>query len=165
MPNDLLTKRLTDEMKKQNWTGRKLSTKANLSYNAVHYILSGKTKNTNFEIVNAIADVLGVSPFYLLDENYEKNKQETINMGLAEPEVVKEEISPKDTPYDGDLYRQIMTIVEEVLIAKNILTTHRIEHFTHCIYSQIAKTESVDKEKDIRSYAEGIIDYALNKFD
>ncbi|MFT6332583.1 MAG: transcriptional regulator with XRE-family HTH domain [Lentimonas sp.] len=160
MSNNLLAKRLTDEMKKQNWTGRKLSTKANLSYNAVHYILSGKTKNTNFEVVNAIADVLGVSPFYLLDENYDENKQE-----IASTDVIKEDTLVKDIPYDGDLYRQIMTVVEEILAAKNSLTTKKIEYFTHYIYSQIAKIESSDKEKNIRSYAEGIIDYALNKID
>jgi transcriptional regulator with XRE-family HTH domain len=155
MSSNILTKRLKDEMKKQHWTGRKLSTKANLSYNAIHYILSGKNKSTNFEVVNAIAEVLGVSPFYLLDENYDNNK--TSN------QVEFKEVSEKEAPYDGEMYREIMSVVEELLIAKNSLTTQRIEYFTHYIYSQIAKVG--DGKKNLRSYAEGIIDYALNRME
>lgn len=158
MSSKILTQRLKDEMEKKNWTGRSLSTKANLSYNAIHYILSGKNKSTNFEVVNAIAEVLGVSPFYLLDENYDKNQDyhEKNNQNIKKS-------SSEEIPYNGTLYRNIMTVVEELLTAKNILTTERLEYFTHCIYSQIAKTESEDdKEKNIRIYAEGIIDYAMN---
>jgi len=157
MSSNILTKRLKDEMKKQNWTGRKLSTKANLSYNAIHYILSGKNKSTNFEVVNAVAEVLGVSPFYLLDENYDKNK--TPN------QVEFKEVSEKETPYDGEMYREIMSAVEELLIAKNSLTTQRIEYFTRYIYSQMAKVDVGDGRKNLRSYAEGIIDYALNRME
>jgi len=157
MSSNILTKRLKDEMKKQNWTGRKLSTKANLSYNAIHYILSGKNKSTNFEVVNAIAEVLGVSPFYLLDENYDKNK--TPN------QVEFKEVSEKETPYDGEMYREIMSAVEELLIAKNSLTTQRIEYFTRYIYSQMAKVDVGDRRKNLRSYTEGIIDYALNRME
>ncbi len=157
MSNNILTKRLKDEMKKQHWTGRKLSTKANLSYNAIHYIISGKNKSTNFESVNAIAEVLGVSPFYLLDENYDKNK--TSN------QVEVKELPTQETPYDGEIYREIMSVVEELLSAKNSLTTERIEYFTHYIYSQIVKTDVENRKKNIRSYAEGIIDYALNRME
>jgi transcriptional regulator with XRE-family HTH domain len=153
-------------MKKQNWTGRKLSVEANLSYNAIHYILSGKTKSTNFEVVNAIASVLGVSPFYLLDEKYDKNKNYITPTAINSKELADPEI-----PYDGELYRQIMSVVENLLTAKNSLTTGRIEYFTHYIYSQIKKMELEEKgesfeknhKQNIRSYAEGIIDYALNK--
>ena len=157
MSSNTLTKRLKDEMTKHNWTGRSLSTKANLSYNAVHYILSGKNKSTNFEVVNAIAEVLGVSPFYLLDENYDKNK--TPN------QVEFKEVSAQETPYDGEMYREIMSVVEELLTAKNSLTTQRIEYFTRYIYSQIAKVDVGDRRKNLRSYAEGIIDYALNRME
>lgn len=165
MSSNILTKRLKDEMKKQNWTGRKLSQEANLSYNAIHYILSGKTKSTNFEVVNAIASVLGVSPFYLLDENYDKtNKNPNVQNNLDAKKPLEKEI-----PYDGELYRKIMGVVEELLIAKNSLTTGRIEYFTHYVYSQIKKMDIEEKErncgKNIRSYAEGIIDYALNRMD
>lgn len=158
MSSKILTQRLKDEMEKKNWTGRSLSTKANLSYNAIHYILSGKNKSTNFEVVNAIADVLGVSPFYLLDENYDKNQDyhEKNNQNIKES-------SSETIPYNGTLYRNIMTVVEELLTSKNILTTEKLEYFTHYIYSQIVKTESeYSEEKNIRSYAEGIIDYAMN---
>ncbi|MFT6346386.1 MAG: transcriptional regulator with XRE-family HTH domain [Myxococcota bacterium] len=160
MSKEILHKRLKDEMHKQNWSGRKLSTKANLSYNAIHYILSGKTKSTNFDAVNAIASVLGVSPFYLLDENYKTSNNKSESRKLHDQKKIED-----DVPYNGELYRQIMSVVEEVLSAKSGLTTQRIEYFTHYIYSQINKTESSDQEKNIRSYAEGIIDYALNKMD
>ncbi len=163
MSNNVLTKRLKDEMKKQNWTGRKLSTEANLSYNAVHYILSGKNKSTNFEVVNAIADVLGVSPFYLLDENYDKNNKSHNTQSKFDSKGSIE----KEIPYDGEVYREIMSVVEELLDAKNSLTTGRIEYFTHYIYSQIQKMDfeeqGKNRKKNIRSYAEGIIDYALNR--
>jgi transcriptional regulator with XRE-family HTH domain len=169
MSSNVLTKRLKDEMKKQNWTGRKLSTEANLSYNAIHYILSGKNKSTNFEVVNAIAGVLGVSPFYLLDENYDKNnKSHNTQIKLDSKGSAKKEIS-EEIPYDGELYREIMSIVEELLDAKNSLTTGQIEYFTHYIYSQIQKMDfegqGKTRKKNIRSYAEGIIDYALNRMD
>ncbi len=158
--SNILIKRLTDEMKQQNLTGRKLSMKANLSYNAIHYIVSGKNKSTNFEVVNAIADALGVSPFYLLDEKYDKNQKY-----LQEPKEIEKfekEASGTEIPYDGELYREIMSVVEKLLVAKNNLTTQKIEYFTHYIYSQIQKDDSKKNEKDIKSYAEGIIDYALN---
>jgi len=165
MSSNILIKRLKDEMKKQNWTGRKLSLEANLSYNAVHYILSGKNKSTNFEVVNAISSVLGVSPFYLLDETHDKkNKSHNAQNNLHSKELCEKEI-----PYDGELYREVMCIVEELLIVKNSLTTERIEYFTHYIYSQIKKMNIEEKEKNwgenIRCYAEGIIDYALNRMD
>ncbi len=160
MSGNILVKRLKDEMEKQNWTGRKLSSEANLSYNAVHYILSGKTKSTNFEVVNAIASVLNVSPFYLLDENYKEKTKTSHTQGLPENEGNEKEI-----PYDGELYRKIMSVVEEILEAKKSLTTARIEYFTHYIYSQIKKMDSKEKDKNITSYAEGIIDYALNRMD
>ncbi len=156
-----LVKRLKEEMTKQNWTGRKLSTEANLSYNAIHYILSGKNKSTNFEVVNAIASVLGVSPFYLLDANYDKNKNHNTKNNLDSKLIEKE------VPYDGELYREIMSVVEELLENKNRLTTGRIEYFTHYIYSKITKMDFEKKEKNrrknIKNYAEGIIDYALNR--
>lgn len=159
MSSKVLTQRLKDEMDKKNWTGRSLSTKANLSYNAIHYILSGKNKSTNFEVVNAIAEVLGVSPFYLLDENYDKNK----SYHEQNNQITKGKLQQEETPYDGALYRQIMSVVEELLNSKNILTTEKLEYFTHYIYLQVAKIESEDnEEKNIRSYAEGIIDYAIN---
>ncbi|MFT6106715.1 MAG: transcriptional regulator with XRE-family HTH domain [Rickettsiales bacterium] len=158
MHKNVLTRRLSEEMKKQKWTGRKLSTKANLSYNAVHYILNGKTKSTNFEAINAIAEVLGVSPFYLLDEKHDKNSTNT----KTKEDIIKE-TSTEEIPYDGQLYRQVMLSVEEVLASKNNLTTQRIEYFTHYIYSQIKKMNPEDQEKDVKSYAEGIIDYALNR--
>ena len=158
MSDKVLIKRLKEEMQNQNWTGRKLSKKANLSYNAIHYILSGKTKSTNFEVVNSIADVLGVSPFYLLDENQQRNASETRRKSSPSfSNSNKAEVS-----YDGELYRQIMCIVEEVLESRNKLTTHNVEHFTRSIYPQIKKDQSESNNKDIRSYIEGIIDYALN---
>jgi len=158
MANNILTDRLKDEMEKKNWTGRKLSKRANLSYNAIHYILSGKNKSTNFEVVSAIADVLGVSPFYLLDENYNErnvssNTQNNLNFQISAKEKI---------PYDGKLYREIMCIVEELLTAKNNLTMERVEYFTRYIYPQIKKAETKGEKKNTRSYIEGIIDYALN---
>ena len=163
MSDITFVKRLKDEMAKQNWTGRKLSTEANLSYNAIHYILSGKNKSTNFEVVNAIASVLGVSPFYLLDKNYDKNKNHNAKNNLD----IK--LIEKGIPYDGELYREIMSVVEELLEAKNSLTTQRIEYFTHYLYSQITKMDLEKKDKNrrknIKNYAEGIIDYALNRMD
>ncbi|MES2678001.1 MAG: helix-turn-helix domain-containing protein [Pseudomonadota bacterium] len=165
MSSNILTRRLKDEMKKQNWTGRKLSVQANLSYNAIHYILSGKNKSTNFEVVNAIASVLKVSPFYLLDENYKKTGN-SVAKEVAEPKILPKN-SEQEMPYDGELYREIMLVVEELLTAKNELSTSRIEHFTHYVYSQIKKNSATTKEKNqkknIKSYAEGIIDYALNR--
>lgn len=164
MSSNILTKRLKDEMKKQNWTGRALSVEANLSYNAIHYIISGKNKSTNFEVVSAIASVLKVSPFYLLDENCEKTNKNDLNSR----KLIKEETG-KTIPYDGEIYRDIMSIVEELLTVKNSLTTGRIEYFTHYIYSQIQKMDfegqGENRQKNIKSYAEGIIDYALNRME
>ena len=68
MTNDILTERLKYEMKKKNWSGRNLSKTANLSYNAIHYILSGKNKSTTFEVVSAIACPL-TSSMTLIDQN------------------------------------------------------------------------------------------------
>ena len=161
--SNILIERLSDEMKRQHLTGRKLSMKANLSYNAIHYIVSGKNKSTNFEVVNAIADALGVSPFYLLDEKYDKNQ--AYLDAPKESGKFEKEISETVIPYDGELYRKIMLVVEKLLVAKNNLTTQKIEYFTHYIYSKIQKDDSKKNEKDIKSYAEGIIDYALNRED
>lgn len=162
MSENILIKRLKDEMKKQHWTGRKLSVEANLSYNAIHYILSGKNKSTNFDVVSAIASVLGVSPFYLLDENYDKANKNHNAQNNLDAKLIQ-----KSTPYDGELYREIMSVVEELLTTKNSLTTERIEYFTHYIYSQMVKTDLEKKEKnrrkDIKNYSEAIIDYALNR--
>ncbi len=179
MSNNILNKRLKDEMSKQNWTGRKLSLEANLSYNAIHYILSGKNKSTNFEVVNAIADVLGVSPFYLLGDNYDKTKKSYSQQdGLDVKKIASKQsdkidglknLAETEVPYDGELYREIMSVVEALLVAKNSLTIGRIEYFTHCIYSQVQKLDREEKGKNrqqnIRSYAEGIIDYALNRME
>lgn len=159
MSSTIFAKKLADEMKRQNWTGRSLSQKANLSYNAVHYILSGKTKSTNFEVVSAIANVLGVSPLYLLGQEQNKSQKHSEKEWFT-PEKQKLE---SEIPYDGELYRKIMSIVEKLLAEKHSLTTQKIEYFTHYVYSQIKKMNSKDAEKNIKSYAEGIIDYVLNR--
>lgn len=157
MSNQLLIARIKDEMEKKNWTGRKLSKKANLSYNAVHYIISGKKKKTNFEIVSAIADVLEVSPFYLLGREEGDHKHK-----WHKKPYLEEESSKNDIEYDGDLYREVMVIVEHLLSDKDFLTTKRVEYFSKKIYPQVKKMQLDGKKKDIRTYIEGILDYALN---
>jgi transcriptional regulator with XRE-family HTH domain len=149
MSQEIFAKRLKEEMDKQNWTGRNLSKKANLSYNAIHYILSGKNKKTNFEVVSAISDILGVSTLYLLGESDNKKSK-------------KAEI---DVPYDGELYRQIMCVVEEILNSKNKLTIEQVEYFTKNIYPHVKKMQDEGKTQDIKSYCEGMIDYVLNQED
>ena len=152
MTNKILINKLQEEMKKKHWSGRRLSEAANLSYNAVHYILSGKNKSTKFEVVKAIADTLGVSPFYLLEKDYNEEGR-FAKAKLPTPET-------DNIPYDGELYRQIMVTVEELLNAKGDVATQKVEYFTKYIYSQIKKNNK--DVKDIKLYAEGIIDYALN---
>ena len=147
-------------MERKNWTGRSLSKKANLSYNAIHYILCGKNKGVNLDVINSIANVLEISPFYLLDENYDESNIRNKKGNHFESRKI--DVIRTNMPYNGELYREIMCIVEEVLKDKNNLTTQKVEYFTRYLYPQIQQMKLTEEDKNLKSYIKGVIDYALN---
>ena len=137
---DLLEK----EMGKQGWQATALSRKAKLHDHAVYHFLNKKTRNV--EKLEAIADVLGKDISYFLTPEEENNKN-----AFAED----------DTPYNGELVREAMKIVEEIMREKNIpLSKSVVDNFTQTVYRHSQRKEYGGGIS--REYALGVIEYALD---
>lgn len=135
---------LEQEMGKQGWQATALARKANLHEHAVFHFLNKKTRNV--KKLQAIAAVLGKDISYFL---------------TPEEEVKGSTFAQDDIPYNGELVREAMKIVEEIMQEKNIpLSKSLVDNFTQTVYRH-----SQRKEHDggiSREYALGVIEYALD---
>lgn len=142
--------RLREEMENQGWKPKELSIAAGLNPHTVHNFLYGKSRK--LDKLKSISGVLGVNPSYLLlgDENA------TGPFKNVSSYTYKQQAS---LPYDGDLYRESIKIVEEVLAEKGYrVTKELVDYFVNEIYSYAVTQEQTDVNRD---YANGVISYAI----
>lgn len=134
---------LEKEMGEQGWQATALSRKAKLHDHSVYHFLNKKTNNV--EKLQAIAAVLGKDISYFLTSE----EQPKINVPTQD-----------DIPYNGELVREAMKIVEEIMEEKGIsLSKAVVDNFTETVYKHFQKKEYNGK---IKEYALGVIEYALN---
>lgn len=71
--NDLMIVRIREQMKRTGISARELAERANVGRSFVYDVLSGKSSNPTTKKIAAVAEVLGVSMPYLLDENLDSD--------------------------------------------------------------------------------------------
>jgi|GEM_PF-3145486 len=135
---------LEKEMGRQGWQATALSRKAKLHDHAVYHFLNKKTRNV--EKLEAIAAVLGKDISYFL---------------TAEDETKVSVFAHDDIPYNGELVREAMKTVEEIMQEKGIpLSKSVVDNFTQTVYRHSQRKERDGKIS--REYALGVIEYALD---
>lgn len=75
--NRVLVERVKTEMHRSGLNARQLAKRANVGDSFIYDVLSGKSKNPTTRKIAAVANVLGVSVPYLLDENVQVPCQNT----------------------------------------------------------------------------------------
>lgn len=136
---------LEKEMDRQGWQATALSRKANLHEHAVYHFLNKKTRNV--EKLDAIATVLGKDVSYFLT-----GEDNPVNSASFQSEAL---------PYNGELLREAMKIVEEILLEQDIpLNKELVSNLADSVYKYSIKKDKNGKiNKDI---ALGIISYAVD---
>ena len=144
-----IANRLREEMENQGWKPKELSVAAGLNPHTVHNFLYGKSRK--LDKLKAISQVLGVSPSYLLlgDESAAGTFKMTPSYLPKQPSL----------PYNGELYRDVIKTVEDVLTEKNFrVTKDLVDYFVNEIYSYAVTQEAPEVNRD---YANGVISYAI----
>ena len=116
-----------------------VSREANLPDHAVYNFL--RKQAGSIENLQAIAEVLGKDLNYF-DPNYKE----------APPEPTT------NTPYNADLYMEILAVINEVLKKRNAsISKEAVDKIAHTIYVKSQSSGSVD-----RNYAVGAIDFTIS---
>lgn len=136
---------LAEELESQDWKATALSRKAGLHEHAVYHFLNQKTNNV--QKLAEIAKVLGKPLSYFLGEDTLTQENTASKFG--------------DIPYDGQLMREAMEVIETILVSKNIpLNKDVIDNFTFTLYKHAQKEEQNGKIS--KEYALGIIEFAID---
>jgi len=130
---------LNAALKDQALNAVQVSREAKLPDHTVYNFL--QKQGGNVASLQAIAEVLGKDLSYF-DPNYKEEKPEPLT----------------NTPYDADLYMEILGVINEVLKKRNAsISKEAVDKIAHTIYVKSQSSGTVD-----RDYAIGAVDFTLS---
>lgn len=143
--NHLLGEKIKHLMNEQNISYQELISKSNLPRSSVDNVFYGKSKQR--DKVQAIADALGVSVDLLTDVS-------SINLNPSASSPLSSNV-----PYDGKVYRKVITLVEATLTELSIKVTkkHLMDSYIEDTYFYVMSEGNTKVGSNARAYLKGIV--------